>query len=797
MQVNNITEKNVDDQLAGPKRPKAIPFGTKAETLSRLAPALTTASILPQLTFSKREWQRGRDSVCRRFEACDWSSYPVIVRSSAFNEDNAAESNAGHYTSFPNLKGTRAVIDAIEKVLEMFTDPEERDQVFVQPMLVQVIMSGVAFSKDPNTGGDYIVVNYDDQTADTSSVTSGKSNDIRTYYQFKHVSVEPPPHLSRVVSLCFELEKLLGCDHIDIEFAMTKAGDLVLLQVRPLVLSEIKSPAISQARSALKHINDKVHKWMQPHPYLHGDKTVFGVMPDWNPAEIIGVRPRPLALSMYKELITDGVWAYQRDNYGYGNLRSFPLIIDFGGLPYIDVRVSFSSFIPAKMPPELASRLVNYYINRLIESPGSHDKVEFDIIYSCYTLDLPTRLQKLTDYGFSQADIQQFQDNLRDVTNTIINGKTGLWKKDIEKIGILEERRKRIIDSSLDEVSKMYWLIEDCKRYGTLPFAGLARAGFIAVQFLRSLVDIGVFSSNEYAAFMETLETISTQMGRDLKLLSKKGFLHKYGHLRPGTYDILSPRYDEEPDRYFDWDTTHDMDVEKMPSFSLTINQLKQIEGLLKAHRLDHDILGLFDFIKGAIEGREYAKFVFTKSVSAVLSMLSLFGEKHGVNKEDLSYCNIMVVKELYDGSADPTGTLIQSIIRGKVNYEITKELVLPPLITSPADVFGFHIPKLSPNFITQRVAQGHISFSSSPLEYIKGSILLIPSADPGFDWIFSHNIVGFITMYGGVNSHMAIRAGELGIPAVIGIGETQFNRLSEAKSLKIDAANQHIKIIK
>ena len=35
--------------------------------------------------------------------------------------------------------------------------------------------------------------------------------------------------------------------------------------------------------------------------------------------------------------------------------------------------------------------------------------------------------------------------------------------------------------------------------------------------------------------------------------LSKADFLARYGHLRPGTYDILSPRYDEAPDLYFDW----------------------------------------------------------------------------------------------------------------------------------------------------------------------------------------------------------------------------------------------------
>ena len=39
------------------------------------------------------------------------------------------------------------------------------------------------------------------------------------------------------------------------------------------------------------------------------EKTILGVMPDWNPAEMIGIG-QPLALSLYRELITDSIWAY-------------------------------------------------------------------------------------------------------------------------------------------------------------------------------------------------------------------------------------------------------------------------------------------------------------------------------------------------------------------------------------------------------------------------------------------------------------------------------------------------------
>ena len=50
--------------------------------------------------------------------------------------------------------------------------------------------------------------------------------------------------------------------------------------------------------------------------------------------------------------------------------------------------------------------------------------------------------------------------------------------------------------------------------------------------------------------------------------------------------------------------------------------------------------------------------------------------------------------------------------------------------------------------------------------------------------------------MYGGANSHMAIRAGELGIPAVIGVGEKQYQKYSAARALEIDALAKNVRIL-
>ena len=64
-------------------------------------------------------------------------------------------------------------------------------------------------------------------------------------------------------------------------------------------------------------------------------------------------------------------------------------------------------------------------------------------------------------------------------------------------------------------IDKIYWLIEDCKKYGTLPFAGFARCAFTAVDFLNSLVEKKIISSNEKLLFLNSLNTVASSMKID------------------------------------------------------------------------------------------------------------------------------------------------------------------------------------------------------------------------------------------------------------------------------------------
>jgi hypothetical protein len=770
-----------------------VRFGSKGKTLERLAAVVTAAKVLPQVRFDAAEWTAGRDAVLARLDV--WKDRVLVVRSSAKSEDGATASQAGRFTSVLGVTGIPALGDAIDAVVRSYGAGSTGDQVFVQPMLCDVRMSGVAFTRDAATGSPYFVVNYDAASGRTDTITGGTGRDIRTFYAFEDAPIDPAHPLAGVIALGRELQRLLAHDAIDFEFAIAQDGQLYLLQARPLVLPNPSPAGPGVLAGALARIEQKIAEGMAPHPYLFGSRTVYGVMPDWNPAEIIGVRPRPLALSLYKDVITDSVWAYQRNNYGYRNLRSFPLLVTFGGLPYIDVRVSFNSFVPADVDPALAERLVNYYIQRLVDSPGHHDKVEFEIIQSCYTFDLPARLARLREHGFGDDDCARLSDSLRRLTNTIIHSETGLWLTDIGKIAELERRRVRILASALPKAAQIYWLLEDCKRYGTLPFAGLARAGFIAVQMLRSLVETGVLTADDYQRFMNSLDTVGSRLGKDFATLGRDAFLETYGHLRPGTYDILSPRYDEAPERYFDWSRRQALPAPGAP-FVLSLAQLNETSRLLRQHGIDQDGIGLFNFIKAAIEGRESSKFAFTRSLSDALRIFRELGEECGLSADDCSYADIACIHRLNASSENVADELRRSVDDGRARHAITRSLVMPPLVIDPRDAYAFEIGDGEPNFVTLASATGRVAFVDEGLDRLRGSVLFIPSADPGYDWVFAHDIAGFVTMYGGANSHMAIRAAELNLPAVIGAGEVLFKRWAAARVLELDCANRQVRAI-
>lgn len=776
---------------------------TKAGMLNYIKDNMPAINVLPIMVVRSGEFYEDTQKVVESVLRFAGNS-SLAIRSSSSMEDTIEYSNAGKFESLLNVPSEYlAIKEAIEKVYQSYCTSLD-EEILIQPMLKNIRKSGVVFTSDIDTFADYYTVNFFEGD-DSAAVTSGNSNALKTFVKYKY-SEHPikDQDLNNLINVCEDIEAFLENDALDIEFAVDNTGKVFIFQVRPITRGSKEINRKTDLKLVLNRIYKKVKKLSIEHPFLLGHTTYFGVMPDWNPAEILGVRPKKLAISLYKELITDNVWAHQRYDYGYRDLTMHPLMISFCGVPYIDTRITFNSFIPKKLNDKISEKLVDYYLNKLSKYPKYHDKIEFEIVYSCYYLGLHDNLKELLDYGFNENEITRIEFSLLELTNNIIDPDKGLYKDDIAKISVLERNYNKIVQSDISLVDKIYWLIEECKTYGTLPFAGVARAGFIAVQFLKSFVSIGIIDRKEYDAYMNSLNTVNKRMNRDLQRLYEKDitkdeFLKIYGHIRPGTYDILSKRYDEAFDEYFGGINQFDM-VEEKETFQFSEKQLTRMQLELEENGLALTADKLMLFIKESIEGREYLKFVFTKSVSKILQLVGELGGRVGIPIEEMAYMDISIVKQLYvDLYAGDIKTIFKENIKdNKLQYQSAVQIKLPSIIVEPEDVYSFYLLDEEPNFITQKSITSDITVMNvSDKQELGGRIVFIRAADPGYDFLFSKKIGGLITQFGGANSHMAIRCAELGIPAVIGVGEQNYTEWSRYKRVTIDCLKKQVIKIK
>jgi hypothetical protein len=187
-------------------------------------------------------------------------------------------------------------------------------------------------------------------------------------------------------------------------------------------------------------------------------------------------------------------------------------------------------------------------------------------------------------------------------------------------------------------------------------------------------------------------------------------------------------------------------------------------------------------FLRDAIAGREASKFVFTKYLSLALKRLQHWGNQVGLNTDALSFLTIAQISR--GGNSQE---LSDQAERAQASHRINSQIECPSLIFSPEDLLSFVRLSSEPNFVGSGSvsAAGIVVKQDTRAEHLFGKIALIESADPGYDWLFSAGIVGLVTMFGGGNSHMAVRCAELSLPAAIGVGESLF--ISAAKSTRID----------
>ncbi len=791
---------------------KRMTFGTKAETLQALKQYDFT---IPEIFyFDVARWQQESTKIVDEIQTI-FGTATLIVRSSSHAEDGGDNSMAGAFESILGVECDNK--DSLKKAIDLVVASYKgdlTDQVLVQPMLQDIKASGVIMTRCLDNGSPYYVINYDDESGRTDSVTggTGASKTVFVYRGVKDTDFDSN-RVRAMVSLARKLEEVFGPIPLDIEFGLDCDDRMHLFQVRRICTQEGWLPDVeARVSDRIQHVEEFVANCLRPRPAIHGSTSILGVMPDWNPAEIIGITPRPLAASLYREIITRRVWSQAREDMGYRLMPPEELMVMVAGRPYIDVRNSFNSFLPDGLSDTVGEKLIEAWLFHLSNHPELHDKVEFDVALTIHDLRFSERMNERYPGLLEPHEQAEFKARLLKLTNDNLNlsesGTLFKAEKAIEHLKKLQKQRNRSFEglSAFEILCRVKTLLEECRCYGTRPFSILARHGFIAETLLRSAVEKGIISADRLVFFKRTIRTISSEIAEDFQAvlsgdMEQAQFSELYGHLRPGTYDILSPRYADRKG-LFENSVHTEHEGCSAAVFELSNQEKEGLDRLLLGNGITAvDAEGLFEYMRRAVAGREYGKYIFTQNLSDTLEGIAAWGKTFDLSREEVSHLTIHEILESLVSPIEREACEHFSMLikRGRRLCELAESFRFNYIIRSPADVYVVPQHRSAPNFITNGRVEGEviaIGAHSQDGSCLSGRIVCIENADPGYDWIFTKGIAGLVTKYGGTNSHMAIRCAEFGLPAAIGCGELLFERITAAPRCEINASDKILRAL-
>lgn len=772
-------------------------ISSKANTLSFAKKYLKNSYIYPQISFTIGEWNKNQNQITSKIKKF---ASKIIIRSSSLDEDTFNFSSAGKFLSINNVSTKKSFKREIDKVIKSFKSSEKKNQILVQPSAQNIKCNGVVFTSNLESFFPAYKINLEYKLNSTSSITAGLSENDKTYTVSKYkldIKNIKNKILKKIILACREIEELFLYESLDIEFGVDKYDRVIIFQIRPIASKKVKNFTKINYFKNKKYELGKFQKNFKDLKYKNFLPVLLGFMPDWNPAEIVGYKPKPLSLSLYEELITNKIWAKQRYQFGYKLIKKPKLLYNYFGTPYVNVNKTFNSFLPKNINSNLEKKFLKFYNRTLKENKHLHDKIEFEILPTFYSFNFNDWENRFKKANFHKNEINELKIGLKQINKNVIK----IFNESQKKIKKLNKNYAHIINKKIGKIDKIKELIYECKRYGTLPFAHFARIAFISISILKDGVKKKIISQFAFEEFLNSLETISKTMSYEAGLvrngrLSERKFIEKYSHLRPGTYDICSSNYSDHQNRIL----KDILKNNKLNNFKKLKNwnkqKLKFLNFINSAEIINFkSVKETENFLKTSIELRELSKFYFTRYVNKILELIKQISKEKNLLVEDISYLSI---KDILSINKTKQNKILKKILFNQLKYDINKNYELPHIIENQNDVLQFEHFKNKANFI------GNYSISKKTLildKYnneiiLKNKIIMIESADPGYDWIFGKKISGLITMFGGANSHMAIRASELNLPAAIGVGKINYERLAKSTYINLDPVNKMIEKI-
>lgn len=608
----------------------------------------------------------------------------IIIRSSLRHNGNIHNVKTIHLNAIDAVdSGNRQAVEtALKNMAYMYADNDEKalsdyfdEQILIQRYSENIVISGVAFTRDFIYKRPYYMINYENLGGKESD-EDGKTkwiahNTSREFLDYEFLSL---------VNSIKEIEEVYSdIEALEIKFGIDSLDNVIIFQVRPLVELFDKPMALTD-----KEFFDA--KSFAKCDYLDTNH-VLSDMAGWRPAEILGLNPRPLDCSLYKELITSGKWNESISYFGYANEIN-DIMQKIGNKPYISVNFSIGGLTPTKLSNNIKFKLNEYYIDKLKKTPQLHERLERDLIFNCYDFATRDKLKTLLDNGFTESEISEISDALYEVTNNIINMYDDVYDKDFEDLSKLTELRRQIRSyTPLKEtnIMKVYKYINDLmlaiEDYGAHQYIRQSRCDIIARSLLKSLADKEYFTHEEIYRFISSIETEETKFEEYIVKyihgeITTEEFNKEYGHLRLKTFDIRTDCY-----KHMKLEGVFEGSGKEYNKNDIKLDE-DNLSRALKDVGFDIIPSEFIKLVTNIIKNKAFFRFEFIKSISLILDMIVVLGDLHGIDREDMSYLEI---QELI--SYHSRDTYIQIIQSRRDMYHAYSYLVLPELIFNVGDI--------------------------------------------------------------------------------------------------------------
>lgn len=702
----------------------------------------------PQTGFAKL-----KDALKDRLEPAE----AYAVRSSANLEDDKELSFAGQFLTRTNVQGLDAVMSAIHDVLNSSksetlqpymkklgeTGKELKMAVLVQKMVAPQI-SGVAFSKNPTTGLDEVVIEAVHGLGE--ALMQDGITPARWIYRWGQFTAKPEseaefePVIRQIANEARRIQKLYGSP-VDLEWAYD-GRNVYWLQIRPITaLTNVPLYSNRISREVLPGI-------IKP---LIASVNIPLVNTAW-----IRLFDSLMGATHLKPEDLTSLFHYR----AYFNMGAIGTIFEILGFPREGLEMLLGFKRESKRPPFSPSLKTFRHIPRILGFAAR-----------AWTYDRNVK-----------AELAEFE--------------THIQKTQAENIKSLSSRE---LLAKIDEHFRFNTLVAYqnivipilMSIYNAILRSQLKRAGveFVDFNLTDGLPQVEDYDPNHHLDEMHNKfnelpqpvqEKIRTLGYRELKSLPEAGsflqladeFIKRFGHLSESGNDFSKTPWREEPDKVIRMALDHAVSARDRQK--TTWQTLKASAFLRMRMRPIYRRARTFRLL------REQISSMYTSSYGWFRVYFNELAERLKMDdtldaRNDIYYLTWQEVRSLVEGTGD-VNELKKKIQTHKDNIERSRDIVLPEIIygnaAPPLDLLKSDAKKLTGIPTSSGYYQGRLKVVRSNEDFHrveKGDVIVIPYSDVAWTPLFA-KAGAVVAESGGILSHSSIVAREYGIPCVVSV---------------------------